>query len=189
MYRYSGKMKIIGNYKIRKGTPGDHLALLTLYKAVAQAPNGLARRTDEITVSYIDSILHKSRQQGIVLVAYHVDTPGIPAGEIHAYSSKLQNFSHVLSNLTVVVHPKHQNKGVGQQLFTELLARVQRDFPDILRVELMAKENNEQAIQVYKKLGFVIEGRYPKRVWDAQTKQYETDLAMTWYNTLVEPEL
>jgi ribosomal protein S18 acetylase RimI-like enzyme len=143
---------------IRPATPADHSRLLTLHRAVAQDPNGIARIPDEITDEYIASLLAISKPIGLQLVVENEAVELI--GEIHASKYGLLTFNHILGNLTLVVHPAWQGKGVGKGLFARFLSEVRQHFPEIRRVELEARATNEAALGLYKSLGFEQEGVY-----------------------------
>ena len=53
-----------------------------------------------------------------------------------------RQFDHVLANLTVVVSPKAQCRGVGTLLFNALFDAAAKLTPRITRFELMAREGN-----------------------------------------------
>jgi ribosomal protein S18 acetylase RimI-like enzyme len=50
---------------------------------------------------------------------------------------------------------------------------------DILRVELIARESNQRAIEFYRTLGFVEEGRFGNRIRNIDNS-YEADIPMAW---------
>ncbi|MBP6822188.1 MAG: GNAT family N-acetyltransferase, partial [Acidobacteria bacterium] len=100
-------------------------------------------------------------------------------GEIHAYALGPKVFAHVLGELTIAVHPEHQGQKLGKALFTELLRQVSESRPDILRVELIARESNQKAIEFYQKLGFKIEGRFVDRI-QSVGDGVEADIPMAW---------
>jgi len=163
-------------FQVESAGCDDLPAITALYREVGRQGGGLARRGDEITEEYVAEFVHKSLQQGIILVARQ---NGSIIGEIHCYSPGLQVFAHVFGALTVVVHPQAQSQGVGRALFQELLARVQRGHPEILRIELVARESNLRAIQFYEKLGFRREGRFENRIRRDQGG-YEADIPLAW---------
>jgi putative acetyltransferase len=80
-----------------------------------------------------------------------------------------------------VVHPDEQGKGIGKQIFQNLLEEIKRHHPDIGRVELIARESNTKAITLYEKLGFKKEGRLEKRIRHS-TNSFEADIMMAWFN-------
>jgi ribosomal protein S18 acetylase RimI-like enzyme len=61
-----------------------------------------------------------------------------------------------------------------------LLDDIQLNRPDILRVELIARESNSKAIQLYEKLGFKIEGRFENRISN-DNNSFEADIPMAWF--------
>lgn len=163
--------------KVRTATIEDLPRVLGLYRRVAATPGGLARLVDEIDDSYVHSFLSRAIANGLTLVA--IDDPGEISGEIHAYSPNLYCFSHVFSDLTIVVDPEHQGKGVGRLLFTQFLASVTEEYPHIKRVELIARESNEAAIRFYESLGFSVEGEMKSRIRNVDGT-LEADIPMAW---------
>jgi len=95
----------------------DLSELLYLYKLVATQKDGIIRNEEEITEAYITNFLKRSLKKGLILLAKS-DTEII--GEIHAYIPNIFAFRHILSDLTIVVHPDYQGMGVGRNLFKQL---------------------------------------------------------------------
>jgi len=148
--------------------------VLSLYRAAANGRGGLARRPDEIDLAYVQAFLTRASAGGVSLGAY-VD--GVLAGEIHATRIGPWQFAHVLTDLTVAVHPDYQGQGLGQALFKGLFEAAMGLTPPAERIELMAREGNVDAIRLYERLGFVIEGRFPGRV-RLEDGTVEADIAM-----------
>ena len=136
----------------RPATPADHARLLSLHRAVAEDPNGIARMPDEITLLAI------SPPNGLQLVVE--SETGELISEIHGSKYGLRIFEHILGNLTIVVHSDWQGKGVGKALFTRFLGEVRHRFPEVRRIELEARATNEASLGLYRRLGFVQEGVY-----------------------------
>jgi ribosomal protein S18 acetylase RimI-like enzyme len=166
---------------IRTALPEDLLKIQELYMDVARQSNGLARTEREISIEYVSDFLHQSISGGLILVAEDPEDPERLVGEIHAYKPGIQVFDHVLSNLTVAVHPDFQGKKIGRTLFTIFQEEIVLNRPDVGRVELIARESNERAIAFYQSLGFGIEGRFEMRI-RTPNKHYEADIPMSWQN-------
>jgi len=164
----------------RPATLPDKPKLLSLYCEVASRSGGIIREPHEITEEYIDKFLTNSLADGIILVVDDIDSGRI-IGEIHTYRPSLSVFSHVLEHLTLVVHPSFQRKGIGRMLFTTLLSKVRSDHPEVLRVEVIVKESNHAARNLYRSLGFVEEGRMEKKIRRADGG-FEADIPMAWFN-------
>lgn len=140
------------SFEIRAARREDVAALVELHRVVAAVPDGLARRPDEISRDYVERFV-----AGISFVAVAAD--GAIWGEIHGGRETVALFAHVLSNLTVAVHPDRQGLGIGSKLFEVLIAHARAMDPPILRIELAAGAGNPGAIRLYERLGFRQEGR------------------------------
>ncbi len=159
-------------------TIDDAPAIVELYRAVAAIEGGLARTADEISDEYVGAFVEKSLDGGVIIVARNA-AGGMIVGEIHGYALGPRVFKHVIGELTIAVHPNSQGGGVGRAIFTEFMRRVAEERPDILRVELVARESNARAIEFYKSLGFKTEGRFEDRIQSVDGG-FEADIPMAW---------
>ncbi|WP_276372961.1 N-acetyltransferase [Chryseolinea sp. H1M3-3] len=167
--------------RYRTANLDDAPALIKLYKAVARTEGGIARLEHEITPEYVDGFLERSLATGLIVVGEHPENANELIAEIHAYKPGPQTFDHVLSDLTLVVHPQFQGKKMGRTILTIFLEEIARNHPDVGRVELIARESNEKAIALYQSLGFLIEGRLEMRIRTTD-RHYEADIPMGWQN-------
>jgi RimJ/RimL family protein N-acetyltransferase len=163
---------------IREARLDDFKGIFDLYKKVAAQGGGIARSEDEITEGYVQHNLTQGLNDGIVLVA---ESNAQIVAEIHTYRIGIRIFEHVLSNLTIAIHPSFQGQGLGFQLFSRLLEKVENEMPHILRVELHARDGNEAAIRLYKKLGFELEG-YLKNRDKLPDGTFYDDISFGWIN-------
>ena len=166
---------------VRKGKASDVKGMFELYRDVAKIPGGIARTRSEITEGYIKHILETALKRGLVIVAEEEGSGGKLRGCIHAYRPNPKAFSHLLSSLTIVVHPDTQGHGVGRMIFSEFLDTIKKSFKDVLRVELFVRESNLRGILLYETLGFVREGRMENRI-QRIGGGHEADIYMAWFN-------
>jgi ribosomal protein S18 acetylase RimI-like enzyme len=172
--------------KTRRANNDDSSGLLSLYKEVARTIGGIARQQDEITPEYIEKILSSSQKNGLMFVAHGEEDAKTLWGSVHAWKPEVKAFSHILSDLTIVVHPDHQGKGIGRKLFTVFLEEIKTAKRDVWRVELIVRESNLRGILLYETLGFVREGRLENRIRSV-TGGYEADVSMAWFNPSFHP--
>lgn len=165
------------NFTVTNATFEDCPEITELYLSVAAIEGGLARTADEISEKYVGNFVSNAIKNGIIIVARKNDQI---IGEIHAYALGPKVFAHVLGELTIAVHPDFQGFGVGKAIFLELMHQVKENRPDILRVELIARESNEKALQFYQKIGFEIEGRMTNRI-KSVGGGFEADIPMAWH--------
>jgi ribosomal protein S18 acetylase RimI-like enzyme len=159
----------------------DVSSILELYRTVARQQGGIARIENEITEDYISNIITKSLSMGLIIVGVHPENHDEIIAEIHAFKPGIKVFDHVLSDLTIAVHPDFQGKKIGRTIFTIFLEEVGKNMPQIGRVELITRESNTNAIKLYQSLGFKIEGRLEMRIKNA-SGMYEADIPMGWQN-------
>ena len=165
------------DYSITNAELDDVAEIFGLYRAVAAIEGGLARTAEEISAEYVENFVSRAVGTGIIVVARSGERI---VGEIHAYALGPKVFAHVLGELTIAVHPDFQGCGVGKAIFTELMRQVKETRPDILRVELIARESNAKAIEFYEKLGFETEGRMRRRIRSVGGG-FEADIPMAWH--------
>lgn len=170
------------NPLIKKAQLSDIETIYLLYQRVSAIEGGLARTKDEITTDYVSSFVRRSIQNGVIYVSID-ESRSIVNGEIHCYCPNIKVFSHVLSELTIAVDPDYQGKGIGRMLFRKLFDTVINERPEILRVELIARESNVKAIKFYESLDFKIEGRFEKRIRSVGGG-FEADIPMAWLREL-----
>lgn len=162
---------------IRKASTQDKKAIIELHRKVAQVSQGIARTEAEITDQYVDSLFLTIESQGLMLVA--IDAANQLVAEIHASKYGLHIFDHILTGLTIAVHPDYQGKGIGKRLFRAFLEDVQRTFPEVGRIELESRASNLKSIGLYHSLGFVQEGRMKNKTRN-QDGSFENSLLMAW---------
>ena len=168
-------MSSIPTFAFEKLSPDAAEEVLTLYRAVAGAHGGLARTPEEMDIAYVRGFLTRAARDGLSIAAR--SESGVLCGEIHAYRMGPAQFRHVLSDLTVAVHPEWQGRAIGSQLFGELFKGAAELSPKVERIELMVREGNGDAVRLYERLGFQIEGRFAKRV-RLPNGTMEDDIAM-----------
>ncbi len=167
-------------FTVRNANPSDFNKIYSLYKKVAEATIGIARRPHKVTEDYIRGFMEAAAATGIELVIDNPEDPEVTIAEIHCYQMGMQKFNHVLDELTIAVHPAFQGKGLGKMIFKQLLQSITDNRPDILRVELFTQESNARAIALYQQLGFEQEGRFAKRILGKNG--LEADIPMAWFN-------
>ena len=165
----------------RTASTSDIPALVKLYKAVAKTEGFIARLEHEVTEEYVTNFVNKSLATGLIIVGESETNPEELIAEVHGYTADLEIFNHVLGDVTFLVHPDHQGKGIGRTIFTIFLDEIVNQRTDIGKVELFTGESNRRAIGLYQSLGFMIEGRMEMR-YRTPSGNYEADIPMGWVN-------
>jgi len=156
----------------------DVFFLRQLYLQAAIEGN-IIRTVPEITPAYIREILFQSYNRGLQLACKLPD--GSIIAEIHAITPEEHRFRHLLSNLTIVVLPQHQRKGIGYELFNTFLSKIKNEYSHILRVELYVRKQRHGVIKFYERLGFQKEGEFPHKILQ-RNGTLETPILMAWVN-------
>jgi ribosomal protein S18 acetylase RimI-like enzyme len=167
--------------RYRTADADDLPRLVKLYKAVARVEGGIARLEHEVTEEYVKNFLYKSLANGIIIVGENPDNADELIASIHGYKAGIKVFDHVLGDVTILVHPKFQGKKIGRTILTIFLEDIGHNRMDIGKVELIAREGNLKAIQLYQSLGFKVEGRMEMRI-KTPHHTYEADIPMGWQN-------
>jgi ribosomal protein S18 acetylase RimI-like enzyme len=165
----------------REATAADIPALIELYRDVSLIEGGIARLPHEIDAAYVSDFVSNSMSRGLIIVCEDPERQGTLIAEVHAFKSGLAVFDHVLSHLTLVVHPSYQGRKIGRTILAIFLEEIAMNRRDIGKVELISRESNQRAIALYQSLGFRIEGRLEMRLRNTERK-YEADIPMGWQN-------
>lgn len=165
---------------IRKALPKDAEELGHLYKTVAKNERGIARMEDEISGQYIRHTIDSALSEGVMLIGLNEASQSIIA-EIHAIKYGIRIFDHILTHITMIVHPDHQGKGLGKKILQAFLNEIKENRPDVRRVELESRSSNYRSIGLYKQLGFVQEGTMKDKTRN-KDGSFEDSILMAWLN-------
>jgi ribosomal protein S18 acetylase RimI-like enzyme len=173
------EMEMLENITIRDATHDDFSTVIKLYKIVEEH-NKKKEMSHGHELKAIEKVYKNSINKGIFLLIETKDTEEI-IGEIHAHKMEGAAVSHVLGELGFIIDPRFHGKNLGQALLNVLLTIVKKDYPYILRLEVMIRESNAKGIDFYKSFGFKEEGRFEKRYFKPNG-ELESDVALVWFN-------
>jgi ribosomal protein S18 acetylase RimI-like enzyme len=160
---------------VRRATPEDAAALWQAEVETARTPGKLVSRPDELVLQAFVTKLGKLSPAGSYVVA---EDRGAIVGHAMVDRMPLAALRHV-TRLTVVVHPGHTGRGFGTAL-VQYLQRWAAAEPDVEKIELLVRSTNIDAVRLYRRLGFVEEGRFKNRV-RLPDGQLVDDVAMAWF--------
>lgn len=161
-------------FTVRDARPADVAAL-------CEAERAVVRQFDGLLVSEADELSESAFAERVALTAEGrakylvVEDSGMCVAHASLYPMSLRNVSHVL-RLDMCVHLGHWRKGHGQRLLADLLAWAQQQ-PAAHKIELLVRAGNEPAVALYRKMGFIEEGRHRQRV-RLRSGRFADDLSM-----------
>jgi RimJ/RimL family protein N-acetyltransferase len=162
------------NTTIRKATVEDAHAIVTAEKEIAETPGYFCSQPNELSEQNVIKTIKSlaESEKGIYLVA---ERDGKIVGHAFLEPLHLQSICHV-AQLSIGVHHGWQEKGIGTALMKELIAWAKQSAT-IEKIELNVRASNSRAIALYKKMGFIEEGRLKNRIKVSQT-HYIDDVLM-----------
>jgi putative acetyltransferase len=161
--------------KIRLAEERDAPAVARGEWETAATPGLLVGRPGEIPVSAYTAKISALASLGCYWVG---EEQGAVIGHAFIEPMKMAANSHVFQ-LNIVVHPGFTDRGVGTALMTEVLSWARRNAR-VEKIELLVRAPNTRAMKLYKKFGFVEEGRLRRRVRTSRG-DYVDDVAMAWF--------
>jgi putative acetyltransferase len=85
--------------------------------------------------------------------------------------------AHTVRLTTLATNPDCQRQGIGSRFMRELINEIRKD-EEIKRIELYAEDDNEIALNFYKKLDFQVEGCLKKYYKRAQDDHFVDELVL-----------
>ena len=152
---------------IRPAKNTDIPEIFSLFQDVASEPGYLARLDSEIKIDYVEKNICSALESGACLVAIDNainDKNDKIIAVIHGNNPGIKCFQHIISNITIAVLPEYQGRGIGKRIFSEFIQDIKKNRPNINRIELYTRESNIKGINLYKTLGFEVEGKLRNRV-------------------------
>lgn len=154
---------------IRQARVSDAARIFEAAREIAHEPGLFVSQPLELSEQKIKYTIETI--QGIYLVA---EKKGLILGHAFLERLHLQSIRHV-AQLTIAVHKGYQDQGIGT-LILEKLIEWAKQSSDVEKIELNVRASNARAIALYKKMGFLEEGRLKKRIKVAD--QYIDDILM-----------
>jgi ribosomal protein S18 acetylase RimI-like enzyme len=151
----------IASVSIRNARPQDAPLLAAAERTIAVVPGRLASRPDEIVDDAVRKMIVclNDDDRGAYLVA---EQAGTVVGHAYLEPLSLAVTSHVV-RLLIAVHEGREHQGIGRALMNALLGWA-RSNPRVEKIELQVRSTNEPAVELYRSLGFVEEGRKTRRL-------------------------
>lgn len=135
---------------------------------LCEAERAVVRQHDGMLLSEPDELFEPLFLQRIASLAHGrgrflvAEVEGVAVGHACLWPMPLRRLAHIL-RLDMCVHVGHWRQGHGEALLRALLDWAGGQ-PSARKVELLVRAENAGALALYRKLGFVEEGRLRERV-------------------------
>lgn len=161
---------------IRPACLDDAAAFCAAEREIARTPGLLISRPEELRPEAFAALIEKlTTDAGCYFVA---EENGSSVGHALLNPMELTALAHVF-RLTIVVHPGQSGRGIGTALMQAVCNWAARS-PRVHKVELFVRSTNESALSLYRKFGFVEEGRLRERV-RLPDGSYIDEVSMAWF--------
>lgn len=143
------------NFIIRDARIEDATVLAAAEREIAKTPGRLASRPHELKDNAfkekITQLAGSNTGKYVVL-----ESNGKIIGHALLDPLQLEVTAHAV-NLTLVIHEGFEGKGYGKALLFHLIQWAKSN-PEIEKIMLHVRSSNKNAISLYEKMGFVVEG-------------------------------
>lgn len=161
---------------IRSAHIDDAAILCAAECAIAKTPGRLISRPEELRpeafATLIETLINGA---GCYLVA---EENGDCIGHALLKPMELNALAHVYQ-LTIVVHAGYEGKGIGTALMQSVCEWAMYTNR-VHKIELLVRSTNNRALSLYRKFGFIEEGRFRDRV-RFPDGSYIDEVAMAWF--------
>ena len=154
-----------GSLTVRTATADDAPATLALFRSVVDEGLYTVRETSEVDVTedeergYIEE--DRVAPGNLCLVATEGD--GAVVGMLRASAGTYRRTGHFADIGSLWVAASRRRRGVAGGLLSTLVSWA-RDHAEIEKLGLFVFSTNEAAIRLYRRHGFLVEGRYPRDI-------------------------
>ena len=144
--------------------PDDAIELMNYDNALSRENTFIRMQGEEKTIedeqNFLTSVLESIKnKKAVVLFAVKgkkiIGVSNIELGDLIE--------SHV-GTFGITIAKEYRGRGLGKLLMTTIEKEALENLPDLEIIELGVFANNDLAISVYKKAGFIEEGRLPKGI-------------------------
>jgi len=165
------------SFTIRQARVEDAPFLAQAERQIAETPGFLVSRPHELKDEKFAAKIAElaAAENGCYLVA---EQDGEIIGHAMFDPLHLAAIKHVV-HLTLAVHAGWQGKGVGKALLGQLIEWA-RSAPAVEKAELHVRSGNTVAQALYRKMGFVEEGRWKRRVKVGPGQYFDDVLMGLW---------
>lgn len=162
------------NTTIRKAKIEDAHAIVTAEKEIAETPGYFCSQPSELSEQNVIQMI-SSLAESEMEIYLVTKRDGKIVGHAFLEPLHLKSICHV-AQLSIGVHHGWQEKGIGTALMKELIAWAKQSMT-VEKIELNVRASNSRAIALYKKIGFVEEGRLKNRI-KVNNNHYIDDVLM-----------
>ncbi|WP_425446741.1 N-acetyltransferase family protein [Dethiothermospora halolimnae] len=162
--------KKIKNIKIRRAKSSDASELVKVVKQIHRETENLLNTPEEFNVT-VNQEKDFIKSQSLFLV---VEVDGKIVGSSTLRKNNIEKLSHT-SVFGITILRDYCNLGIGSKLVEHTISWARE--VNIEKIDLEVFENNKPAIRLYKKFGFIVEGRRNKYI--KINGEYQDMLLMT----------
>lgn len=143
---------------IRPPVPADLKAVTEIYNAYAKTPMNF--REDELTEAEMLEKCNSVQREYIFLVAEDSES-GAVVGLAYSARFRLRK-AYRVAETTIYLAPGHLARGVGRQLYRELVLQTKRKHPELTGLVALIIADNIPSIRFHEKMHFRKIGVLPK---------------------------
>jgi len=166
-------------FNVRTALPEDAERLLSFNKTIIREAPYLLTTEEEFKLTYDQqNNFLRQMEDGIGKLAIIAEYQGEIIGFLDFHNGHKRRIQHQ-GEFGMSVANKHRNQGIGKALLTVLLDWA-KDTPLIEKVCLEVFAANTNAIYLYKKLGFIEEGRKSKAI-KFDSESYHDLISMAFF--------
>ncbi len=147
--------------EIRKASKEDAQEMIFFYNKVGGETDFLSFGKDEFQVelqAYEDTIENTSTESNSIILLAWIENVLVSIATIH--SSQKERTKHQ-GTLGIVVSEQFCGLGLGQSMMEQLIDWAKSNHLT-KKITLLTREDNVRAVELYKKLGFEVEGHLKK---------------------------
>ena len=152
----------MNNITFTECTADDLLEVYSIYETILkEQPDTLSLTSEELSFAFVKKKFSDAQKRGIFIIAKKHDKV---IGFCLGLKSMYEKYSHYIDDITIAIHPNHQNSLIGIKLINYSIKGIFQKYPNLQFLRTEIHSNNVKSFKVLQYFKFIPVCNIPNKV-------------------------